>query len=104
MCEEWQWTVLGSAESPVECNAVQWRANPTAQHAQQWSPKKMPGLGLRLKGYDYAKIKQKMAKQLKKTKIPGLGRGGLAWPESESARNFMDKCVYEKCSAKKKKK
>ena len=54
---------------------------------------------LRLKGYDYAKIKQKMAKQLKKTKIPGLGRGGLAWPESESARNFMDKCVYEKCSA-----
>jgi len=61
----------------------------------------MPGLGLRLKGYDYAKIKQKMAKQLKKTKIPGLGRGGLAWPESESARNFMDKCVYEKCSAKK---
>jgi len=59
----------------------------------------MPGLGLRLKGYDYAKIKQKMAKQLKKTKIPGLGRGGLAWPEWESARNFMDKCVYEKCSA-----
>ena len=35
-----------------------------------------------------------------KLKNPGLGRGGLAWPESESARNFMDKCVDEKKSAK----
>ena len=32
---------------------------------------------------------------LKKNKIPGLGRGGLSISESESARNFMDKCVYE---------
>ena len=42
----------------------------------------------------------KNMQQIKTIKIPGLGRGGLAWPESESARNFMDKCVDEKCSAK----
>ena len=36
----------------------------------------------------------------KNPSIPGFGWGGLAWPESESARNFMDKCVYEKFSAK----
>ena len=40
-----------------------------------------------------------MAKQ-KNPAIPGFGWGGLSWPESESARNFMDKCVYEKFSAK----
>ena len=36
---------------------------------------------------------------MKQNKIPGLGRAGLSISESESARNFMDKCVDEKCSA-----
>ena len=40
-----------------------------------------------------------MGLKIKKIKIPGLGFGGLSISESESARNFMDKCVDEKISA-----
>ena len=50
--------------------------------------------------YDYVKIGPKLGNKSKTNKIPGLGRGGLSISESESARNFMDKCVYEKISPK----
>ena len=35
----------------------------------------------------------------KNKQMSGLGWGELSWPESESARNFVDENVYEKCSA-----
>ena len=42
------------------------------------------------------KNRAKNGQTIKQIKIPGLGRGGLSISESESARNFMDKWVYEK--------
>ena len=41
----------------------------------------------------------KTAVKTPKKKMSGLGFGGLSISESESARNFMDKCVDENFSA-----
>ena len=49
-------------------------------------------------GHSGIRFAAKKGEQIKKIKIPGLGFGGLSISESESARNFMDKCVDEKFS------
>ena len=59
-----------------------------------------PPLKMHLPTPKLANFDQKLANN-QKNEIPGLGRGALSISESESARNFMDKCVYEKFSQKK---